>query len=342
MGVQISDIIAWKKISFSQLTGKKIAIDAHNTLYQFLSIIRSYDGKPLMDSSGHITSHLSGLLYRTTNFIEIGIRPIYVFDGEPPKLKKMEIARRLQAKNEATKKYHDALSKGKFAEAKIYAQATAQLKDYMLKDAKKLLSLMGIPWIQAPSEGEAQTAYMSSSGNVWAAASQDYDSLLFGAVRLVRNIAITGRRKLPRKRVYVEVEPEIVELKKILRELNIDREQLITLGILVGTDFNPKGVKGVGPKTALSLVKKYRTLDRVVKKYATEFSVNPKEIREIFLHPKVTDHYTLRWQNPEMKRIISFLCNERDFSEKRVLNAVQKMLVALKKQQGRATLEKWF
>lgn len=343
MGAQIGDIIYRKNISLQSLNNKTLAIDAHNTLYQFLSIIRSFDGRPLMDRSGRVTSHLNGLLYRTANFVEIGIKPVFVFDGEPPELKKKEIERRIKAKEEAVEKYRKALREGRIEEARMYSQATARLKQYMVEDSKRLLDLMGVPWIQAPSEGEAQSAYMASSGRVWAAASQDYDSLLFGAPRLIRNIAITGRRKLPRRKAYIEVEPEIVELERVLRELDIDREQLITIAILVGTDFNPEGIKGIGPKRALSLVRKYRTLEQVVKQFdASNFPVEPREIMEIFLNPRVTDEYTLSWKKPNVEGAIAFLCGERDFSEKRVRKAVEKMLSVHKKQEAKASLDKWF
>jgi len=190
-----------------ELSGKSIAIDAYNALYQFLAIIRQPTGEPLTDRTGRITSHLSGLLYRTANLVEKGIKPVYVFDGTPPSLKAAEIQRRMKFKEEAVIKYEEALKRRDIEEARVYAQATSQLKDYMVEDAKRLLSLLGIPWVQASSEGEAQAAYLAAKGHVWASASQDYDSLLFGAPRLVRNLTITGRRKLPRKNVYVEVNP---------------------------------------------------------------------------------------------------------------------------------------
>jgi flap endonuclease-1 len=296
-----------------------------------------------MDGAGHVTSHLSGLLYRTTNFIKFGIKPVYVFDGKPPILKKREIARRIRVKKKAEKKYREALSEGRLEEARMYSQATARLTSYMVEDSKRLLTLMGTPWIQAPSEGEAQTAYMAASGKVWAAASQDYDSLLFGASRLVRNIAISGRRKLPRKKIYVEVEPEIIVLEQMLKELDISREQLVVLAILVGTDFNPKGIKGVGPKKALSLIRKHRTFDAVVKQFDDSlFPVDPQEIRDIFLKPEVTKDYHLSWQTPDLEGVEAFLCGERDFSEKRVRKTVEKMAVAFEKQEKKTSLDKWF
>ncbi len=343
MGVQIRGLIPRKKIQLPSLNGRTIAIDAHNTLYQFLSIIRSFDGRPLMDNAGNVTSHLSGLLYRTANFIEIGMKPVYIFDGTPPQLKKRTLTRRKEAKKKAMKQYSAALKEGKLEEAKRYAQATAQLTSLMIQDAKRLLTLMGIPWIQAPSEGEAQSAYMASTGKVWAAASQDYDSLLFGASRLLRNIAITGKRKLPRKPVYIEVEPELVELQNVLRELEITREQLIVIGILVGTDFNPDGIKGIGPKRALSLVKKYKTLNNVIAQVdASQFPVDPTEINDIFLKPPVQPTIKLTWTPPNPNEIISFLCVERDFSENRVQGAIDKMETAFQEHQTKPTLDTWF
>jgi flap endonuclease-1 len=343
LGVQIGDLVTRKTISLQALTGRSVAIDAHNTLYQFLSIIRSFDGRPLMDRAGHVTSHLSGLLYRTSNLVEIGVKPVYVFDGQPPQLKTVEITRRLEAKAAATKKYRAALKKGRLEDARRYAQATSRVNQSMVEDAQRLLTLMGIPWLQAPSEGEAQTAYMAASGAVWAAASQDYDALLFGASRLVRNITITGRRKLPRKKTYIEVEPELVLLNQVLQELEIDREQLVALAILVGTDFNPKGIKGIGPKTALALVKQHPTFDEAVAQFdASSFPADPKRIRDIFLKPAVTPDYTLSWNTPDVEGTIAFLCGERDFSETRVRKTMDKMEAAVKKQAGKTALEDWF
>jgi len=201
MGVNLRDLVPKTLVSLKDLAGKSIAIDAYNALYQFLAIIRQPDGTPLKDHTGRVTSHLSGLFYRTCNLLEMGIKVIYVFDGTPPALKETEIKRRSQVKDEALKKYEEALKMGKIEEARMYAQMTSRLKDYMAEDAKRLLTLMGVPWVQAPSEGEAQAAYMVKKGDADYCASQDYDSLLFGAPHLLRNVTISGRRKLPRKRV---------------------------------------------------------------------------------------------------------------------------------------------
>jgi len=343
LGVNLRDLVPKTTVDLASLSGKSIAIDAYNALYQFLAIIRQPDGTPLKDRTGRITSHLSGLLYRTSNLVEMGIKVVYVFDGMPPALKEVEIKRRAKVKEEALVKYEKALQEGRVEEARMYAQMTSRLKDYMADDAKRLLKLLGIPWIQAPSEGEAQAAHLAKKRDTDFCASQDYDSLLFGAPQLIRNVTISGRRKLPRKNVYVEVVPEIVELGKVLGELGITHEQLVDIGILVGTDFNPEGVKGIGPKTALQLIKEHGTLeDALPTLEKAEFLVEPKRIREIFLHPKVTDNYGLVWGEPDVDGVVEFMCGERDFDEERVRKALDKMSTGIKKTKGATTLEQWF
>jgi flap endonuclease-1 len=343
LGVNLRDLVPKTTVTLESLSGKSIAIDAYNALYQFLAIIRQPDGTPLKDSTGKVTSHLSGLFYRTANLIELGIKAAYVFDGVPPALKEVEIKRRAKVKEEALVKYEKALQEGKIEEARSYAQATSRLKDYMADDSKKLLTLMGIPWLQAPSEGEAQAAHLARKGDTNFCASQDYDSLLFGAPMLVRNVTISGRRKLPRKNVYIDVVPETVELNQVLKELGITREQLVDIGILIGTDFNPEGVKGMGPKTALKLIKEHGTLENALPHIKdAEFPVEPQRIREIFLTPKVRDDYRLEWRPPDEEGIINFMCRERDFSEDRVRKALEKMQAGLKKTKGKTTLEQFF
>ncbi len=343
MGVDLADIIPEKPTTLDALTNRTLAVDAYNTLYQFLAIIRQPDGTPLKDRKGRVTSHLSGLLYRTANLVEKGIKLVFVFDGEPPELKEMEIRRRRAVKEEAAVRYERAIKEGKVEEARTYAQATSQLKDLMVEDSKKLLDALGVSWIQAPSEGEAQAAFMAARGDVWGVASQDHDSLLFGAPRMVKNLAITGRRKLPRRDAYVEVEPILVELANVLKELSLTREQLIDVGILIGTDFNPDGVKGIGPKTAVKLIKENGNLENAMSKDSEiKISPDPNRIREIFLGPKVTHEYSLNWSRPDVEKTVAFLCGERDFSEERVRKALDRMQAACTHQPGKTTLESFF
>jgi len=323
MGIQISEIIPKKEVEFADLSGKKIAIDAFNTIFQFLSIIRDrFTGEPLKDSKGNVTSHLSGLMYRTTNFLDAGIKPIYVFDGEPPKLKRRTQQEREAVREEAREKWKEALRKGEAAMK--YAQAASQLTDEMLKDAKKLLELMGIPVLQAPGEGEAQCSFMTKQGDVFATGSQDHDALLFGSPRLVKNLSIAGRKKVPNKEVYIDLKPELIELKEVLESLGINQKQLIIMGMLIGTDYN-EGVKGFGPKRSLEIVKQEKTLEKVLKKVKWEEKVEPEEIMKLFLEPKVTEKYEFKWTPPQQEELMKFMVDEHDFSQERIEKAIQKM-----------------
>ena len=341
MGVNFKDLIPKTQIKLEDLSGKIIAIDAYNAIYQFLSIIRQPDGTPLKDSTGKITSHISGLFYRTINLLEMAIKPIYVFDGASPALKAAEIERRRQVKVEAVASYAKAVESGDKEKMRMYAQVATNMKDYMLNDSKTILDLMGLPWIQAPGEGEAQAAYMNIKGDADYCASQDYDSLLFGAKKLLRNVTISGRRR--RGKAIIEVLPEIVELQKTLTQCQITYEQLIDIGILIGTDFNPDGVKGIGPKTALKLIKRYGTLEKALPNIQkVTFADKIPVIREIFLHPKVTDDYKIEWKEPNEQGLLDFLCAQKDFGEERIKKAVERMTVSSKKQKGKVSLEKWF
>lgn len=323
MGVQISDILPKEKIEMKQLTGKRIAIDAFNWLYQFLSSIRQYDGTPLVDSKGRITSHLSGLFYRTAKLLEVCIRPVYVFDGEPPKFKYKTKNTRKEIKEEAKKKWEEALERGDLEEAKKYAQQTAELTEDMIMESKELLNAMGVAVVQAKSEGEAQCAYLCKEGLVYSTASQDADSLLFGSPLLIRNLNITGKRKIRGKEV--KIEPEIIKLENVLQTLGITQDQLIILGILVGTDYNPGGIKGIGPKKALDLVKKYETLDAVLKHVEWNFDIDAKNIFEFFKNPPVRKISEIKFGKVEKEKIKKILCDEHDFSEQRVDNVLEKI-----------------
>jgi flap endonuclease-1 len=226
-------------------------------------------------------------------------------------------------------------------EARKFAQRAGQLTDKMVEDAKALLSYMGVAWVQAPGEGEAQAAHLAQRGDAWAAASQDFDSLLFGSPLLIRNLAITGRRKLPGKDVYIEVVPEVIELQKLLDHLKITREQLVDIGILIGTDYNV-GIKGIGPKKALELIKEHGSIKKIMKtELSDKFEVDPLEVREIFLKPNVTPKYKLRWQEPQPEKIKKFLCEEHDFSESRVQTGIDRLLKGLHERK-QVKLEQWF
>jgi flap endonuclease-1 len=335
MGVDLGDLLQKKKIEIKDLSGRLVAVDAFNTLYQFLSIIRQRDGTPLMDSSGRITSHLSGILYRTTSLIEAGVKVAYVFDGQPHPFKVGTLQERAEIRDKAAAAWEEAKIEGE--DGFKYAQAASRLNAEILDDSKRLILSMGLPVIQASSEGEAQAAYMAARGDVYIVGSQDYDSLLFGAPRVVRNLAITGKRKLPRKNIYVDVEPEFIVLPDELARLGIDRKQLVEIGIMCGTDYNV-GLSRVGPKTALKLIREHGDLESVLAALGQTIE-NSAEIRDIFLHPDVTDDYNIKTSRPKVEEIVSFLSEERDFDFARVEKTAHRLEEAYKV--GQSTLDRW-
>ena len=335
MGVSLSGIVSAREISLEDLRGKRIAIDANNTLYQFLSTIRDkMTGEPLRDSKGEITSHLSGLFYRTAKLLENGIEPIYVFDGTPPEFKRETLENRIQIRADAKEKWEKALKEGDIEKVKMYAQGAARLTPEMSAEAQRLLEYMGVAWMQAPSEGEAEASCLASRGKVWAAGSQDWDSLLFGAPRLVRNLTITGRRKVARKEKYIIVNPEVIELENVLSELGITHEQLILVGILVGTDYNMGGVKGFGPKKALALVKEKKTLEGVLREISWDFRTPPETILDFFRNPPSCSH-DIPKEHFQPEKVLDLLTSH-GFSEERISSVLDKMKEAQgkKKQAG--------
>jgi flap endonuclease-1 len=326
MGVNISDIVERKKTELADLSGRSIAIDAFNTIYQFLASIRMSDGTPLMDRQGRSVSHLSGLLNRSASLVEFGIKPVYVFDGEPPAFKDEVLAERKDRKIKAEEEWQEALKKGDMELARTKAQQTSRITDDILDSAVMLLEYLGIPVVQAPGEGEAQASSMARHNKVWAVGSQDFDSILFGAPRLIRNITVSGRRKLPRQNRYVTVEPEKIELEKVLDALELTRDQLVDIGILIGTDYND-GIKGIGPKKALKLMQKHGNMKDILSKLEVEIE-NHEDIHKFFLEPDVTSDYKLTWQSVKEDKVRELLCEEHGFSEDRIAKPLDKFIKA--------------
>jgi flap endonuclease-1 len=340
MGVSLTELVSGRELEIEELRGRRIAIDSYNTIYQFLSSIRDrMTGEPLRDSHGHVTSHLSGLFYRTSRMLEAGIEPVFVFDGEPPAFKKGTIAARKEVREAAEVKWKQAVKDGDTEAVRRYSQQASRLTSGMVEESKQLLGLMGVPWIQAPSEGEAQASHMLRKGLVWAVGSQDWDSLLFGAERLVKNLAISGRRKLPRKETFVNVRPEIIELSEVLSGLGITREQLIIIGILVGTDYNTGGVKGIGPKKALGLVKEHKSLEAVLKQVPWDFQTSPEEIFRFFMDPPANDT-PIGKSSLDQDGLSAFLIEEHDFSRERVSGTIER-LVELAGKSMQSSLGAW-
>jgi flap endonuclease-1 len=321
VGVKIFELVEKNPIDFSELKDKKIAIDTNIFLYQFLATIRQPDGSPLTDSKGQITSHLIGLFNRTTKLLQAGIKPCFVFEGKSPLLKLEEQRRRSELKKEAEAKYKVAVQEEDTEAMKKYAARFVRLTPEMTEEARKLVDAFGLPIIQAPSEGEAQSAYMANKGDVWASASQDADSLLFGAPKLIRNLAITGRRKKPGQFAYTTIKPELIKLDDLLKGLELTQDQLIAMSMLIGTDYNVGGIKGLGPKKSLSLVKEFgEDFEGLFEKtkWNEHFDIEWNTVFDLFKNPEVTDDYVLEWKFPDAEKIKNLLVEDHDFNEERV------------------------
>ncbi len=346
MGLNIREIIPRKEIEVEDLKEKTICVDAFNALYQFLSSIRQPDGTPLKDSKERVTSHLSGIFYRNISLLAEGIKLIYVFDGKAPDLKEKTYKKRREVREGASVKYEEAKKEEDYEGMKRYSSQLLRLDEDMINESKELLEAMGILVIQAPSEGEAQASHLARvNQDVFAAVSQDYDSLLFGAPKLIRNLTLSKRRKTYSG--YIEVKPEMIELEKVFNYLEINLDQLICIGILVGTDYNPKGVPGIGQKKALDIVKKFRTPVRIFEEVKQRIHSLPEEDQfdwqEIFELFKKHDVEDFKLDLPKINedKIKSILVGEHDFSEERVEKQLDKIR-ALKKKLAQKDLDKWF
>ena len=301
-----------------------LGVDGNGELYQFLALIRLPDGTPLRDAHGRTTSHLSGLFYRTTRLIaDFALQLVFVFDGRPPVQKAAEIERRRQVRQRYESEAAAARLAGDLAQAYSKSTMTSRLTAEMVADARELLRLMGVPIVQAPSEAEAQAAHMARRGDVWAAASKYYDALLFGAPRLVRFLTISGREFLPSRGTSRPIVPESIQLESMLHALAITREQLVDLGLLVGTDFHP-GIKGVGPKKALALVKRFSAIDQMSTEIRDAFGSDLDRIRQIYLEPDVRDDYSVTVERCDVDGVVRFLCDEHAFARDRVMAALER------------------
>ena len=341
MGLQIGDIISKREIELKDLKGKTLAVDAFNSIYQFLTTIRQPDGTPLKDSSGNVTSHLSGLFYRNMSLILEGVKLIYVFDGEAPELKEKTRENRRENRQLAKEKYEKAVKEEDVEAMGKYARSDVYLDEKKIKESKELLEAMGVAVVQAPGEGEAQASYIAEKGEAYAVSSQDYDCLMFKAPLLIQNLSLARRRKTISG--YKEVFPQVIELDSVLKELEINQEQLICLGILCGTDYNPGGVKGLGPKKSLKIVKEFKSKEDIFKaveeeekfeKYEVDFDW--KEIYEEIENSKIDKSVEIEFPKIDKDRIKEILI-KHEFSEKRIDSQLDK-LDDLKKAKEQRTL----
>lgn len=349
MGIDLGDVVVKHETSLKEWAGKRVAFDAWNILYQFLSNIRQPDGTPLKDRQGRTTSHLAGILYRTSNLVEAGIKPVFVFDGTPHFLKRETLAARSARRDAAGAEYEQAVAAGDTEKAFTKAQQTSRMTSEMAEEAMELLRALGIPVVRAPGEGEAQAAWMAAHGQVDAVASQDFDTLLFGSPILLRNLTLSGRRKLPGKQVWVEVKPERIQLEESLEAMQLSRDQLIDAALLVGTDFHP-GIKGIGPKKALAIVQKDGNLETLLDrlsadpeaaKTAAERAILEQQaalaeretVRTIFANLEHAEDVDLQPPKLDRDAVHRIMVAEHDFSPERVDGALKRFEAGL----GKAT-----
>ncbi|TFF86990.1 flap endonuclease-1 [Candidatus Thorarchaeota archaeon] len=313
MGTNLRKLVRPTEIDIVGLKHKTLAVDAHNQIYQFLTVIRQRNGEYLRASDGRITSHLLGLLPRTSNLLSQGIKLAYVFDGPPPKLKERTIRARSNKKIDAKRKLAHAKEAGETAEMKKYAARTTRLTPEIVDSSKRFLEAIGVPVVQAPSEADAQTAFMVKNEDCYAAASTDYDTLLHGSPRLVRRLSKSQRGKRG---------PEILVLEEILDELGVTRNELIAVAIMMGTDYHPGGIRGIGPKRGLKLVKQNDILE-AFEKAACDFDW--QAIMDLYQNMETVEEYSVDWEFPDDDAIRTMLVDEYEFSEETVEKRIREM-----------------
>ena len=326
MGVGLTPILERRRSSLKALRGKSFAIDASIEIHRFLALIRKSDGTLFTDQSGRPTSHLMGLLTWTSRLLtEFSMRLIFIFDGPPNPLKRKTLEARRMVRQKAESEYSQAVSVGDYSKAWSKAVMTGRVTREILEDSKRLLSLMGVEWLDAPEDAEAQASHMARKGNVWAVGSKDYDCLLYGAPILARYLSIAGLEFLPAQRRSRRLVPELIRLSENLQRLGIDREQLVDLAILVGTDFN-EGVRGIGPKKALALIRKCGSLEELPDATRNQLPQKIDEIRNVFLRPKVLETITPHSSKLDAQGLVQFLVSERAFSSERVSTIAEKLV----------------
>src|SRR5947209_15928118 len=321
----LTPILKREQTSLKALKGTSFAIDASIEIHQFLALVRKRDGTLFTDSQGRVTSHLIGLLTRTSRMIaDFDMKPVFVFDGKPNPLKRRTLEIRREVRKKAEVEYVEAVSKKDYAKAWSKAVMTGRVTGSVLDDTKRLLTLMGIPWLEALEDAEAQASYMAARGDVWAVGSKDYDCLLYGAPILARYLTLTGREWLPTQRRSRPLIPELIKLSENLTLLGISRAQLVDLALLVGTDFN-EGVMGIGPKKGLALVRKYGVAEKFPEEIRSELPKDLDLIRNILLHPRGMQNYSLTRGRSDPNGIIEFLCEERAFKRDRVQKVADRL-----------------
>ncbi|CAL1544173.1 unnamed protein product [Lymnaea stagnalis] len=311
-----------KENEIKNFFGRKVAIDASMSIYQFLIAVRQ-DGSQLTNEEGETTSHLMGMFYRTIRMVESGIKPVYVFDGKPPEMKSGELAKRKEKRDDAQKELEKAEEAGDEENVEKFSRRLVKVTKEHNDDCKKLLTLMGIPYVEAPCEAEAQCAALVKSGKVFATGTEDMDSLTFGSNVVLRHLTFSEARKLPIKEY---------QLSKILEDLGLTQDEFIDLCILLGCDYCDS-IRGIGPKRAIELIKQHRSIEEIIKHLDKKKYVIPedwmyKEARKLFQEPEVLDpaEIELKWNDPDEEGLVEFMVNQKNFNEERIRNGAKKLL----------------
>ncbi|XP_078536734.1 flap endonuclease 1 [Lissotriton helveticus] len=312
---------AIKENDFKSYFGRKVAIDASMSIYQFLIAVRQ-DGNVLQNEDGETTSHLMGMFYRTIRMVDSGIKPVYVFDGKPPDLKSGELVKRSERRAEAEKKLEAAVEAGEAENIEKFNKRLVKVTKQHNDECKKLLTLMGVPYVEAPCEAEATCAALVKAGKVYAAATEDMDALTFGTPVLLRHLTASEAKKLPIQEFH---------LNRIHQDMEVTHEQFVDLCILLGSDYC-ETIRGVGPKRAIDLIKQYKSIEEILenidtKKYPVPENWLHKEARRLFLEPEVIDASSieLKWTEPDEEKLVEFMCGEKQFSEDRIRNGAKKL-----------------
>ncbi|XP_043276966.1 flap endonuclease 1 [Venturia canescens] len=315
---------AIKEKELKHYFGRKVAIDASMCLYQFLIAVRS-EGAQLTSADGETTSHLMGTFYRTIRLVENGIKPVYVFDGKPPNLKGGELAKRAERRDEAQKALQVAEEAGNVEDIEKFNRRLVKVTSTHADEAKQLLTLMGIPFVNAPCEAEAQCAALVKAGKVYAVATEDMDALTFGSNVLLRHLTFSEARKMPVQEFHYD---------KVLQDMELSRNEFIDFCIMLGCDYT-NSIKGIGPKRAIELIKAHRSLEKIIenldtKKYPIPEDWNYKQARELFTNPEVIDpeEIELKWNEPDEEGLVKYLCGDKQFAEDRIRNGAKKLLKA--------------
>ena len=348
---------SYREIDKAKLSNKIVAIDASILFYAFLSQIRTkglgYGQQLLVDDNGEVTSHIQGFFNRAANLLENGIKPVFVFDGKPPKLKYSELVKRKEAKKKAEKEAKEATERAEHAEDSELEEAIEDLNKaskrnihitkQQTEDVKNLLRLMGIPVIDAPCEAEAQCAELTKSGKVDATGTEDMDALTFGAPIVLRKLTMPESAK-----------EKVIEIntKKVMSGLDLSYEQFIDLCILCGCDYC-ESIKGIGPKTALKMIRKYNDIETVIENLPDKYTVpaslvdNLEEVRDLFKKPDVkpSDDIDFKFGKPNREEIVNFLVLEKSFNKERVnkvLDKISKVKKPIKVDEKQPTIDSFF